>query len=348
MYLFLLAVAVVQHREREGSAKFGLKDKLSKPFLNRKGFFYAMELVKSIINTEHLQCVIGNTPLFRIQRVFSNPSVNIFAKLEWMQLGGSIKSRPAFKIFEAALISGELNADKELLDASSGNTAISYAAIGAALGIPVTICLPENASRERITMLKAHGANLIFTSRFGGTDEAQVKAKEIKKQDPDRFYYADQYNNSNNWKAHYHHTADEIIKQTNGKVTHVVVGLGTSGTAMGLGRKLKEYNPEIKLITLQPDIAMHNLEGWKHMETALVPGIYDPNIADGTLEIDSAKALALVKDIALKEGLMVSPSSAANLLGAIAVGNDIESGTIVTVFPDNAEKYSEILDQVFA
>ena len=307
----------------------------------------SMELVNSTIAPNHLERVIGNTPLFHIQRVFSNPTVNIFAKLEWMQLGGSIKSRAAFEIIKHALNSGALDSGQELLDASSGNTAISYAAIGAALAIPVTICLPENASKERITMLKAHGANLIYTSRFGGTDEAQIKAKELKKQDPDRFYYADQYNNSNNWKAHYQPTAEEIIRQTKGSVTHVVGGLGTSGTAMGLGRKLKQHNPDIKLITLQPDLAMHNLEGWKHMETALVPGIYDPEVADYNLEIDSGKALAMVKDIAEKEGLLVSPSSAANLLGAITVANELESGTVVTVFPDNAEKYSEILSQVF-
>jgi cysteine synthase B len=307
-----------------------------------------MEVVETKWNTKDLHAVIGNTPLFRINRVFSKPTVDIFAKLEWMQLGGSIKSRPAFNIIEQALLSGEMDASKELLDASSGNTAISYAAIGAALGLKVTICLPENASKERITILKAHGAKLIFTSRFGGTDEAQAKAKEIKRQDPDRYYYADQYNNSNNWKAHYYHTAEEIIQQTRGEVTHAVIGLGTSGTAMGLGRKLKEHNPDIKLVTLQPDIAMHNLEGWKHMETALVPGIYDHQIADANLEIDSAKALKMVKELALKEGLMVSPSSAANLLGAIKVANEIDSGTVVTVFPDNAEKYSEILQMVFA
>ena len=307
-----------------------------------------MQAVQTKISTEDLSKAIGNTPLLALNRLFSRPSVRVMAKLEWMQLGGSIKSRPAFQIIQEALATGQLDPQKELLDASSGNTAISYAAIGAALGLKITICLPENASKERITMLKAHGASLIFTSRFGGTDEAQARAKEIYRQDPDRFFYADQYNNSNNWKAHYHHTAEEIISQTNGEVTHVVVGLGTSGTAMGLGRKLKEYNPDIKLVTLQPDIAMHNLEGWKHMDTALIPGIYDPVLADANLEIDSDRALNMVKQLASKEGLLVSPSSAANLLGAIEVGKQIDTGTIVTVFPDNAEKYSEILQTVFA
>lgn len=306
-----------------------------------------MEVLEANYRINDLAPVVGNTPLFRIRGVFDHPSVKIYAKLEWMQLGGSVKSRPAYNIIVNALKSGELTPDKTLLDASSGNTAISYAAIGAALGLKITICLPENASRERIKILKAHGAELVFTSRFGGTDDAQLKAKEMVREHPEKYYYADQYNNIYNWKAHYHHTAKEIIAQTGGKVTHVVVGLGTSGTAMGLGRRLKEYNPAIKLITLQPDVALHNLEGWKHMETALVPGIYDPDLADENLEIDSAQALLMVKEIALKEGLMVSPSSAANLLGAIKVAGNLDSGTVVTVFPDNAEKYSEVLETIF-
>ncbi len=306
-----------------------------------------MQLVATSYINRDLSEMIGNTPLFHINRVFNKPHTNIYAKLEWMQMGGSIKSRPAHSIIKAALKSGALNSDKELLDASSGNTAISYAAIGAAMGLKVTICLPENASNERKTILEAHGARLIYTSKFGGTDEAQAIAKELKREDPERYYYADQYNNPNNWKAHYLYTAEEIISQTKGAVTHVVVGLGTTGTAMGLARRLKEFNPNIKLITLQPDIAMHNLEGWKHMETALVPGIYDQSIADANLEIDSDQALMMVKEIALKEGLMVSPSSAANLLGAITVANEIDTGTVVTVFPDNAEKYSEIINSTF-
>ena len=308
---------------------------------------HVMEVLETNIGLSNLREVIGNTPLFQISRLFKKRNVHIFAKLEWMQLGGSIKSRPAFNIIEEALKTGELNEGKTLLDASSGNTAISYAAIGAALGINVAICLPENASKERKTILNAHGAELIFTSMFGGTDEAQAKAKELYKAEPDKYYYADQYNNPNNWKAHYKFTAEEIIRQTNGDVSHVVVGLGTTGTAMGIGKRLKEFNPEIKLITLQPDLAMHNLEGWKHLETALVPGIYDSSLADAVLAVDSDEAMKMVKEIATKEGLLVSPSSAANLLGAIAVANELDSGTVVTVFPDNAEKYSEILEVVF-
>ena len=207
-----------------------------------------MQVIESTYNTDHLKNVIGKTPLFQISKVFTKPGVNIYAKLEWMQMGGSVKSRPAFNIIKAALANGELHADKVLLDASSGNTAISYAAIGAALGIGVTICLPENASKERIKILSAHGATLEYTSRFGGTDEAQKRAKELKQEFPDKYYYADQYNNPNNWMAHYHGTAVEIIEQTEGEISHAVIGLGTSGTAMGLGKRLKEYNPDIKLI----------------------------------------------------------------------------------------------------
>ena len=306
-----------------------------------------MEVLDTNIDLSNLRKVIGETPLFRVNRVFNKQGVGIYAKLEWMQLGGSVKSRPAFNIIQEALQSGELDFSKTLLDASSGNTAISYAAIGAALGIKVAICLPENASKERKTILKAHGAELIYTSMFGGTDEAQAKAKELYRSEPDKYYYADQYNNPNNWKAHYLHTAEEIISQTKGAVSHVVVGLGTTGTAMGIGKKLKEFNPEIKLITLQPDLAMHNLEGWKHMETAKVPGIYDSSLADAELAIESDKAMKMVKEIATKEGLLVSPSSAANLVGAISVANELNSGTVVTVFPDNAEKYSEILEAIF-
>lgn len=295
----------------------------------------------------HLKKVVGNTPLFPITRVWKRPDISILAKLEWMQIGGSVKSRPAFNIIREALQSGALHRDRILLDASSGNTAISYAALGAALGIKVTVCLPENASQERVDILKAFGASLIFTSRFGGTDEAQIKARELKNAQPHLYYYADQYNNPNNWKAHYYGTAEEIFRQTKGLITHLVVAIGTTGTAMGTAKRLKELNPEIKLITLQPDVALHSLEGWKHLETAIVPGIYQPSLADENLYIDSGQALHMVKEIARKEGMLVSPSSAGNLLGAIKVAERMDEGVIVTLFPDNADKYSEVLKTIF-
>ncbi len=306
-----------------------------------------MELVKEkLTGTEFLKSSIGNTPLFRLRNIYPSQTVSIYAKLEWMQIGGSIKARPAFNIIRQALQDGLLGNGKVLLDASSGNTAIAYAAIGAMLKIPVTICLPENASAERQAMLRAFGAQLIYTSKFGGTDEAQLKAKEIYKQDPHRFYYADQYNNPHNWRAHYKTTAEEIYRQTAGKLTHLAVGLGTSGTAMGTTRKLKELKPSIKVTTLQPRYALHNLEGWKHMETAIQPSIYDPHLADDNLDIDGEEALVLIKQVAEQEGLLLSPSAAGNLLGAIKIADELSEGMVVTVFPDSAEKYSEVMRTV--
>ena len=300
-------------------------------------------LTKTNFDYSHVQAVTGNTPLYTLQNILPETGVTVSAKLEWMQIGGSVKSRPAFQIIKDAIDRGDLTEGKILLDASSGNTAIAYAAIGAALGIKVAICLPENAGQARKDILLAHGAELILTSRFGGTDDAQIKAKELVSAHPNRYYYADQYNNDSNWKAHYHTTGEEIFNQTNGSITHLVVGLGTSGSAMGSYRKLKELNPAIKLITLQPEVAMHNLEGWKHMETAIVPGIYQPTLADDNIFIDSAEALALIEKVATKEGFLISPSSAGNLLGALKVAERIDQGHVVTLFPDNADKYSEVL-----
>ena len=289
---------------------------------------------------------IGNTPLFQISNLATKQGVKIFAKLEWNQLGGSVKARPAFQIIRQAIYEGRLDG-RTLLDASSGNTAIAYASVGAALGIPVTICLPANASEERKQILKAYGAEIIETSPFGTTDEAQEKARELSTQYPDRYFYADQYNNENNWKAHYETTAVEIIRQTNGKITHFVAGLGTTGTFTGTTTRLKERFPSIKSISLQPDEALHGLEGWKHLETARVPGIYDHQLADENRPVNTYEAIGLIPEISRKEGLLVSPSAAANLVGALEVANQIEKGVIVTVFPDNAEKYGEVMKTIF-
>jgi cysteine synthase B len=294
-----------------------------------------------------LSSFIGNTPLFPITRAYSKPGVKIYAKLEWQQLGGSVKARPAFRIIQDAVKSGQLQPGQSLLDASSGNTAIAYAAIGAAIQMPVTICLPENASEERKTLLKAFGANIVYTSRFGSTDEAQEIAKQLYSDYPDRYFYADQYGNQSNWQAHYHTTANEIFRQTKGEITHFVAGLGTTGTFTGTSRKLKELNPEVELISLQPDAAMHGLEGWKHLETARVPKIYDATLANQNLAIDTYEAFDLIQKVAQKEGLLISPSAAANLAGAIKVAESIDEGVIVTMFPDNAEKYAEVLKSLF-
>lgn len=310
-------------------------------------------MITEEINSELLNRVtevrkyIGRTPLFEIRNLVQKPGVRVFAKLEWQQLGGSVKARPAFEIIHDAILKGQLTEDNELLDASSGNTAIAYASIGAALGIPVNICLPENASDERKRILKAYGANVILTSKFGTTDEAQEKALELYNENPLKYFYADQYNNENNWKAHYNSTANEIIEQTNGEITHFVTGLGTTGSFSGTSKRLKEEIEEIKTISLQPDEALHGLEGWKHLETAKVPGIYDANIADENLHINTFEAIGLIPKISKNEGLLVSPSAAANLIGALEVARKIDKGTIVTIFPDNAEKYGELLKSIF-
>ncbi|MCC6727183.1 MAG: cysteine synthase family protein [Saprospiraceae bacterium] len=291
--------------------------------------------------------LVGKTPLYEIRNVFQKPGVRIFAKLEWQQLGGSVKSRPAFNIIKNAVRDGQLGQGKHLLDATSGNTGIAYAAICAALKIPITLCLPENASDERKRILKALSVNIHYTSRFDGTDGAQLEAKRLYREQPDRYFYADQYANDNNWRAHYETTAPEIWQQTCGKITHFVAGLGTTGTFMGTGRGLKKFNNDIELIGLQPDNPMHGLEGWKHLETAIVPKIYDEKLADRFLEIDTLDAYDMVRSLAQQEGLLVSPSASANLLGAIQVAEQIETGTIVTTFADNAEKYSEVMERIF-
>ncbi len=297
---------------------------------------------------EKVAGLVGNTPLYRITSVFNKPGVEIYAKLEWQQLGGSVKSRPAFNIIKQAIRSGQLSENKVLLDATSGNTGIAYAAVGAALGIPVALCLPENASDERKKILNALGVDIIYTSPFEGTDGAQLKAKELFRAFPEKYFYADQYANDANWRAHYETTAPEIWAQTQERITHFVAGLGTTGTFTGTGRRLRELQPDIELVGLQPNNPMHGLEGWKHLETAIVPKIYDDQVADRILEVDTLDAYDLIRQIAREEGLLVSPSAAANLLGAIQVAEQIEQGVIVTTFADDASKYNEVIQQVFA
>lgn len=289
---------------------------------------------------------IGNTPMLEVTKLYAKSGVKIYAKAEWEQLSGSVKARAAFNIFKHALLNGLLTDRKSLLDATSGNTGIAYAAIGKELGIPVTLCLPENASRERKEILQSLGATIIFTSKFGGTDEAQQVAAELYEQYPEKYYYANQYTNVQNWKAHYHGTAVEIIEQVP-NVTHFVAGLGTTGTFTGTGRRLFEYNEDIEFIALQPDFALHGLEGWKHLETAIVPEIYDDTIANKVIEVDTQTAYDYIVKTAKTEGWLISPSSAANLAGAIAVAETITHGNIVTVLPDNSLKYSEIINKLF-
>lgn len=289
---------------------------------------------------------IGNTPLFDVSVLQSNPNVRILAKLEWQQLSNSVKARAAYNIIRTAIEQGLIDENKGIIDASSGNTAVAYATIGANIGLPVTLCVPENASAQKKSALKALGANIVYTSKFGTTDEAQGKAKELAAAHPDKYYYTDQYANENNWKAHYNTTALEIWNQTEGQITHYVAGLGTTGTFIGTSRRLKKLNSDIVVTSLQPDSAMHGLEGWKHLESALVPKIYDEQVANQNLFIDTMESYDMIRTAATQVGLLLSPSSAANLVGALKVAESIESGVVVTVFPDHASNYPEILEQV--
>jgi cysteine synthase B len=292
-----------------------------------------------------LEGEVGRTPLHHFTRLFRKDKVEIYAKKEWMQLSGSVKARAAYRIIRSAIEGGQLSRQRILLDATSGNTGIAYAHLAKRLHIPVALCLPENASRERIDILQSLGVRLILTSRMEGTDGAQAVAKALAEEDPDHYFYADQYKNDNNWLAHYHTTAPEIFEAVPG-ITHFVAGLGTTGTFVGTGRRLKELNPAIRLISLQPDFALHGLEGWKHLETAVVPEIYDPSLADANEEISTEEAYALIRETQHSEGLLLSPSAAANLAGAIRIARRIEQGIIVTVLPDNADKYSEIIQKI--
>jgi cysteine synthase B len=295
---------------------------------------------------EELSHYVGNTPLYPITKINPNPRVKIYAKLEWQQMGGSVKARPALNILKAAAAEGKLPRGKHLLDASSGNTGIAYAVFAAVAGIPFTLCIPENASKERKHILETLGVNLIYTSPFESTDGSQAVARELAASAPETYFYADQYNNDHNWRAHYDNTAEEILAQTAHGVTHFICGLGTTGTFTGTARKLRERLENVTLIGLQPETALHGLEGWKHLETAKVPGIYDACLADEIHTVDTLGAYAVLKDAARYEGLFLSPSSAANLLGAIQLAEQLTEGTIVTVFADDATKYSEVVNDI--
>lgn len=289
---------------------------------------------------------IGHTPLISFPHIFKKENVQLFAKKEWEQLSGSVKARAAYAIFRDAIEEKQLIPGKKLLDATSGNTGIAYAHIGKFLGIPVTLCLPENASAERIKILRALGAELILTSRFEGTDGAQEIARALADKSPELYFYADQYKNENNWKAHYDTTGLEILHEVPG-ITHFVTGLGTTGSFVGTGRRLKKQNASIRIISLQPDNPLHGLEGWKHLDTAVVPEIYDPFLADENLEISTEEAYQLIVEVKEKEGLILSPSSAANLAGALRVASSLKKGSVVTLLPDNADKYSEVIKKLF-
>ncbi len=284
--------------------------------------------------------LIGNTPLLSFRRISETVApVEVYAKAEWYNPGGSIKDRAALSMILDGERRGLLTKDKTIVDATSGNTGIAYAMIAAERGYHVKLALPKNASPERKQCLLAYGAELMLTDPTGGTDGAQRFVKSIVEANPDRYFYPDQYNNDANWKAHYETTAMEIWRQTEGRITHFVTGLGTSGTFMGVTRRLKELNPSITCISMQPDGPLHGLEGLKHMPTALVPGIYHPEVADEQITVATEDAQQMVLRLAREAGLLVGVSSGANLFAAMTVAAKLKQGVIVTIFCDSAAKY---------
>ncbi|PYX95931.1 MAG: cysteine synthase [Acidobacteria bacterium] len=286
---------------------------------------------------------IGNTPLLRLGRVGHDlPRVELLGKAEWYNPGGSVKDRAAANIIAEARRNGKFTSGKILLDSTSGNTGIAYAMIGAAEGFPVTLCVPQNVSMERKRILQAYGANILYTDPGEGSDGAIRMARELAAQHPNLYYYADQYSNDANWRAHYLTTANEIWEQTAGRVTHFVSMMGTSGTFVGTTRRLKELNPQIHCISLQPDSAFHGIEGAKHMASAIVPGIYDPALADEDLGISTEESYAMVKRLAREEGLLVGISSAAAVVGCLKIAERLRKGqqaVIVTILCDSGDKY---------
>ena len=288
--------------------------------------------------------LIGHTPLLRL-RTFERdcPGVEVYAKAEWQNPGGSVKDRPAARMIAEGERKGTLTPDKVILDATSGNTGIAYAMIGAALGYRVRLCVPSNVTPERKQILGTYGAELIYTDPMDGSDGAIREARRLYAEAPDRYFYPDQYNNDGNWQAHYETTGEEIIAQTNGRVTHFVAGLGTSGTFVGVGRRLRaferEQNRRIELVSVQPDSPLHGLEGLKHMDTAIVPGIYDRSLANEDLRIGTEAAYKMVRRLALEEGVLVGPSSGAALAAVLRVAKRMHDGVIVTVFCDGGERY---------
>lgn len=284
--------------------------------------------------------LIGRTPLVRLSRFEREcPGVELYAKAEWQNPGGSVKDRAASRMIADGEAAGRLRPGLTIVDATSGNTGIAYAMVGAARGYKVKLCLPENASPERKMILRAFGAELVLTSPLEGTDGSIREVRRMVAEHPELYFYPDQYSNDSNWRAHYDTTGPEIIEQTSGRITHFVAGLGTSGTFVGTSRALRAYNPSIRLISFQPDSPFHGLEGLKHMETAMVPKIYDETLADEDLRVSTEDAHRAVRRLAREEGLLVGISAGAALVAALNVAKRLQSGVVVTVFPDGAEKY---------
>jgi cysteine synthase B len=288
-----------------------------------------------------LAAAVGNTPLLLLRHLARTlaPDVHVYAKAEWFNPGGSVKDRPALNIINTALAQGQLDHGRILLDSTSGNMGISYATFGAAMDIRVTLVIPGNANRERMTILRALGAELVISDPLEGSDGAIRLARQLAADAPEKYFYANQYDNPANWQAHYMTTGPELVEQTGGKITHLVAGLGTSGTMTGTGRFLREYNPRIHLVAVQPDSPFHGLEGLKHFPSAIRPGIYDAGLVDETIEIATEDAYRMVQRLAREEGLFVGISSAAAAQAALRVASTLDQGTVVVVFPDAGYKY---------
>jgi cysteine synthase B len=293
---------------------------------------------------DSIESSIGNTPLIRLRNLARDlpAGVEVFAKAEHLNPGGSVKDRPALRMVVEGERSGRLQAGMTILDATSGNTGIAYGMIGAARGYPVTLCLPKNAGPQRKRILRSFGVELLETDPLQSTDGAQIVARELAASDPKKYFYPDQYNNPANWRAHYETTAPEIWEQTEGSITHFIAGLGTSGTFIGTSRWLKELNPAIWAISMQPDSPFHGLEGLKHMATALVPGIYDPSLADDNVAVSTEEGQEMARRLAQEEGLLVGTSSGANVFAALRLALSLPRGSVVvTILCDGGERYIE-------
>lgn len=296
-----------------------------------------------MVNLEGMALIksIGNTPLLPLNRMAENisPEVSVYAKAEWFNPGGSVKDRPAFNIIREALFRGDLLPGMRLLDSTSGNMGIAYATFGAALDIEVTLAMPRSVSPERAAILRALGAELIFTDADEGADGAIRVVQKLAAEHPERYFYANQYDNPANWQAHYKTTGPEVITQTRGKVTHFVAGMGTSGTITGISRALREHNPNVEIIAVQPDRAAHSIGGLKHMRTAILPGIYDPSTPDRTITVSTEQARAMVRRLAREQGYFVGVSAGAAAAATLQVAQELEQGVVVTLFPDAGYKY---------
>ncbi|MGQ0551145.1 MAG: PLP-dependent cysteine synthase family protein [Armatimonadota bacterium] len=290
-----------------------------------------------------LLSLIGNTPLVPIRRIAArdgiHPGVELYAKLEGLNPGGSVKDRPMLRIVEDAARDGRLTPDRILLDSTSGNAGIAYAMIASVKGYRAMLVLPGNASEERKGIMRAYGAELVFSDPLEGSDGAILLARQIVARTPERYAYLDQYNNPSNWRAHYDGTGPEIVAQTHGRLTHFVAGVGTSGTLVGVGRRLREVSPGIETIAAEPDDGFHGIEGWKHLPTAIVPGIYDPSVPHRTLRIATDDAYVMTRRLAAEEGVFAGPSSGAALVAALAVARELSAGVVVVVFPDGGDRY---------